>query len=146
MKKTLIMAALALALGASALAGSRANPFDEMYRQRAKQEFKTGMVQQNYIIIDEDSRPVPGAMLTYVNRDNRQFAYSADDKGRVHLEFTNPDFIQLISVHIDGLDYRVIGEDLSEDMSFKDINKGEVEYYVLQRHSANRAVYIYEAD
>lgn len=146
MKKTILTTVLALSLGATAFAASHYNPFDEMFKQQAKQEHRMGVAQYNYLLKDENSAPVAGAELRYVNRDNRQFVATSDAQGRVHLEFTQPNFVQLVSVKIAGVEYRVIGDDISDSISYKDIGKGDVDYYVLQKHTANKAMYVYEAD
>lgn len=146
MKKTILTTVLALSLGATAFAGSHYNPFDEMFKQQAKRETRMGVAQYNYLLKDEKSAPIADAQLCYVNRDNKQFTANSDAQGKVHLEFTHPNFVQLVSVKIAGVEYRVIGDDISDSISYKDIGKGDVDYYVLQKHTANQAMYVYEAD
>ncbi len=145
MKKIVMATVLALSVGATAFA-DRYNPYDDMFKTQSVQERRMGVAQCNYLLKDENSAPVGGAVLTYVNWENRQMTATADGQGRVHLEFTQPGFVQLVSVKIGGVEYRVIGDDLSDDISYKDVGKGKVEYYVLQRNSANRAMYVFDAD
>ena len=47
---------------------------------------------------------------------------------------------------VGGVEYRVIGDDVSDDVDAKDIAKGDVTYNVIQRHASNKAAYIYDAD
>lgn len=145
MKKIIMATLAALAVSAAAFADSY-NPFHEMYKAQAHKEMRNGVAQYNFMLIDESAEPVSNVTLTYVNHDNKVLTAKADAKGKVHLEFRHPNFLQLVSMNVGGVEYRVIGDDVSDDVSYKDISKGEVEYYVIQTHKANKAAYIYDAD
>lgn len=145
MKKTLVMMMMAMAVGSVALADSF-NPFRDMYKVQAHKEMQRGVAQYNYMVIDENADPIPNVVLTYVNHDNKVLNAHSDGKGKVHMEFRQPNFIQLVSMTVGGVEYRVIGDDVSDDVDAKDIAKGDVTYSVIQRHSANKAAYIYDAD
>lgn len=145
MKKILMMLIVALSVGAMAFAGEY-NPFHEMYKVQAKKELQKGVVQFNYLLVDEKGEAIPNATLRYVNHDNKILSEKADANGKVHMQFSQPNFVQLCNVVIGGVEYRVIGDDISEDVDLKDIAKGEVEYFVVQKHTANKTFYVYEAD
>lgn len=145
MKKILAAVTLAMLVGGSAFAGEY-NPFRDVYKQDAHREQLKGVVQYNYILLDENGAALANATLNYVNHDNKLMQAKADSNGKVHLEFRAPNFVQLVSVLDRGTEYRVIGDDISEDADFKDIQKGDVSYDVIQRHKMNKAAYVYDAD
>lgn len=145
MKKTILTLMAAMAICASAFA-DQYNPFHEMYKAQSHKELRHGVAQYNYMLIDESGAALSNASLVYVNHDNVLLVAKADSKGKVHMEFRQPNFIQLVAVRVDGVDYRVIGDDVSDDVSAKDISKGDVDYNVIQRHTANKAAYVYDAD
>lgn len=145
MKKILTITLAALTISAVAFADSF-NPFKDMYKAQAHKEMRNGVAQYNYMLIDENADPIPNVTLTYVNRDNKVLTARADGNGKVHLEFRQPNFVQLVSMNVGGVEYRVIGDDVSDGIDHKDISKGDVEYHVIQTHKANKAAYIYDAD
>lgn len=145
MKKTLMMMGAALAISSAAFADSF-NPFRDMYKAQAHNEMRRGVAQYNFMVIDENAVPIPNVVLTYVNHDNKILNAHGDANGKVHMEFRQPNFVQLLSMTVGGVEYRVIGDDVSDDVDAKDIAKGDVTYNVIQRHASNKAAYIYDAD
>lgn len=145
MKKIIAMIVMVLSVSVVALAGGH-NPFDEMYKTQAHKEMQRGVAQYNFMVINEVGVAVPDVVLNYVNHDSKLLTAKADAGGKVHIEFRQPNFIQLVSVVIDNVEYRIIGDDTSDDVDAKDISKGDVEYYVIQKNTANKCAYLYDAD
>ncbi len=145
MRKILIMFLMALTVSVTAFADGF-NPFDKMYKAQAHKEMQRGVAQFNYMIVDEAGVAVPNVELRYFNRDNRLLTTQSDAQGKIHMEFRQPNFVQLSCIVIDDIEYRILGDDISEDVDNKDLNKGEVEYFVIQKNTANQSAYVFEAD
>lgn len=145
MKKILAATTLAMLVCGGAFARDY-NPFRDVYKQDAHRELLKGVAQYNFIMLDENGAALANATLNYVNHDNKLMQAKADANGKVHLEFREPNFVQLVSLVDRGSEYRIIGDDISDDADFKDIQKGDVSYSVIQRHKMNKAAYVYDAD
>ena len=123
------------------------NPFDNMYKAEAKREQVPGQAQFVYILQDAQGRPLSGATMEYVDYAGVVYSVPADAQGRVRLTFTagNP-FVQLRNVVANGQVLQAIGDDITADADFKDVRKGDVEYFVLQQDAQKNIVYVYDAD
>ncbi|MBQ0067625.1 MAG: hypothetical protein KBS60_05550 [Phascolarctobacterium sp.] len=144
MKKIVMAFFMAFVVSATAFAGG--NPFYNMYKGQAHREMQRGVAQLNYIIIDEEGNPIPDVTLRYVDRYNNSFSAQADIVGKVHMDIRKPSVVQVYSLLINGEEYRIIGRDIVEEIEIKDVGKGEVEYFVIQKNSDSKSAYIYDAD
>ncbi len=146
MKKMMLGLVMAMAVSATAFAGGY-NPFNNAYEAASHYEMTPGKAQLVYVVVDENRAPLANATVNYYDYQGVKHTVTTDADGKARLVFTQGNaYVQISSVVIGGNDMVVIGDDLSEDVDFKDIREGDVKYNVLQKNSAKNIVYIYDAD
>ena len=142
----LLMAVAIMCFGLQVTAyADRYNPYDDLYKVVARSERSPGQAQLVYVVIDKNRTPIAGATINYSNYQGATNAIVTNAQGKARMVFTGRDYVRIESVVVNGVVLRAIGEDLSDSIDAEDIQKGDVEYYMLVVDQSAGIVQAYDA-
>ena len=148
MKKLLMLlkalAVFCFCVQATAFA-ERYNPYDDLYKAAARNERTPGEAQLVYVVIDANRTPLAGSAITYSNYQGEANTVVTNAQGKARLTFNSRAFVRLENLTVNGTVLRIVGKDTTESIDMEDVNKGDVEYFVLVADQNAGTVQVYDA-